>query len=137
MCRSRYCTGALDLVLHLAAESHVDRSIEGPGAYGSTSSPDCVTIASNVSGTFHLLQALRAHWQHLPAERQAASDHLVNAWHHTDGLPVVILTELGWCQRWSAGRVDAAHPRSPFLVWVRAMGSVAQRPQAAYAGKTF
>ena len=61
-----------DLVLHLAAESHVDRSIEGPGAYGSTSSPDCVTIASNVNGTFHLLQAVRAHWQQLPAERQAA-----------------------------------------------------------------
>ena len=43
-----------DLVLHLAAGSHVDRSIEGPGAYGSTSSPDCVYIASNVNGTFHL-----------------------------------------------------------------------------------
>ena len=50
-----------DLVLHLAAESHVDRSIEGPAAYGSTSSPDFVYIASNVSGTFHLLQAVRAH----------------------------------------------------------------------------
>ncbi len=37
-----------DLVLHLAGESHVDRSIEGPGAYGSTSSPDCVNITSNV-----------------------------------------------------------------------------------------
>ena len=44
-----------DLVLHLAAESHVDRSIEGPGAF----------IASNVSGTFHLLQAVRAHWEQL------------------------------------------------------------------------
>ena len=41
-----------DLVLHLAAESHVDRSIEGPAAYGSTSSPDFVYIASNMSGTF-------------------------------------------------------------------------------------
>jgi dTDP-glucose 4,6-dehydratase len=118
-----------DLVLHLAAESHVDRSIEGPGAYGSTSSPDCVYIASNVSGNFHLLQAVRSHWEQLPAERQqhfrfhhistdevfgslgetgrfsettpydprspysaskAASDHLVNAWHHTYGLPVVL-----------------------------------------------
>ena len=108
-----------DLVLHLAAESHVDRSIEGPGAF----------IESNVSGTFQLLQAVRAHWQALPAERQAgfrfhhistdevfgslgetgrfsettpydprspysaskaASDHLVNAWHHTYGLPVVL-----------------------------------------------
>jgi dTDP-D-glucose 4,6-dehydratase len=42
-----------------------------PAAYGSTSSPDCVTIASNVSGTFHLLQAVRAHWKQLPTERQA------------------------------------------------------------------
>jgi dTDP-glucose 4,6-dehydratase len=108
-----------DLVMHLAAESHVDRSIEGPAAF----------IDSNVSGTFQLLQAVRAHWQGLPAERQvgfrfhhistdevfgslgatgrfsettpydprspysaskAASDHLVNAWHHTYGLPVVL-----------------------------------------------
>ena len=61
-----------DLVMHLAAESHVDRSIEGPGADGSTSSPDCVRITSNVNGTFHLLQAVRAHWQQLPAERQVA-----------------------------------------------------------------
>jgi len=108
-----------DLVLHLAAESHVDRSIDGPGAF----------IESNVSGTYHLLQAVRSHWETLPAERQAAfrlhhistdevfgslgatgrfseatpydprspysaskaaSDHLVNAWHHTYGLPVVL-----------------------------------------------
>ena len=108
-----------DLVLHLAAESHVDRSIDGPAAF----------IDSNVSGTFHLLQAVRAHWEQLPAERQvgfrlhhistdevfgslgetgrfcettpydprspysaskAASDHLVSAWHHTYGLPVVL-----------------------------------------------
>jgi dTDP-glucose 4,6-dehydratase len=48
-----------DLVLHLAAESHVDRSIEGPGAF----------IECNVSGTFHLLQAVRAHWERLSAER--------------------------------------------------------------------
>jgi dTDP-glucose 4,6-dehydratase len=108
-----------DLVMHLAAESHVDRSIEGPGAF----------VDSNVTGTFHLLQAVRGHWQALPEERQAhfrfhhistdevfgslgaeghfsettpydprspysaskaASDHLVNAWHHTYGLPVVL-----------------------------------------------
>jgi dTDP-glucose 4,6-dehydratase len=108
-----------DLVFHLAAESHVDRSIEGPGAF----------IESNVTGTFHLLQAVRAHWEQLPQERQehfrfhhistdevfgslgstgrfsettpydprspysaskAASDHLVRAWHHTYGLPVVL-----------------------------------------------
>jgi dTDP-glucose 4,6-dehydratase len=108
-----------DLVMHLAAESHVDRSIDGPGAF----------IESNVTGTFNLLQAVRAHWEALPAERQqgfrlhhistdevfgslgatgrfsettpydprspysaskAASDHLVSAWHHTYGLPVVL-----------------------------------------------
>jgi len=108
-----------DLVMHLAAESHVDRSIDGPGAF----------IESNVTGTFNLLQAVRAHWEALPAERQqgfrlhhistdevfgslgatgrfsettpydprspysaskAASDHLVSAWHHTFGLPVVL-----------------------------------------------
>jgi dTDP-glucose 4,6-dehydratase len=108
-----------DLVLHLAAESHVDRSIDGPGAF----------IESNVNGTFHLLQAVRSHWEMLPVDRRdhfrfhhistdevfgslgsegrfseitaydprspysaskAASDHLVRAWHHTYGLPVVI-----------------------------------------------
>jgi len=108
-----------DLVFHLAAESHVDRSISGPGAF----------IESNVQGTFHLLQAVRAHWDQLPQERQeifrlhhistdevfgslgptgrfcettpydprspysaskAASDNLVRAWHHTYGLPVVL-----------------------------------------------
>ena len=108
-----------DLVLHLAAESHVDRSIEGPTAF----------LESNVSGTFNLLQAVRSHWEQLPVERRdafrfhhistdevfgslgatgrfsettpydprspysaskAASDHLVNAWHHTYGLPVVL-----------------------------------------------
>jgi len=108
-----------DLVFHLAAESHVDRSIAGPGAF----------VASNITGTFHLLQAVRAHWEQLPVERQAgfrlhhistdevfgslgpegcfsettpydprspysaskaASDHLVRAWHHTYGLPVLL-----------------------------------------------
>lgn len=108
-----------DLVMHLAAESHVDRSIEGPGDF----------IASNVQGTFHLLQAVRGHWERLGQERQeqfrlhhistdevfgslgeegrfsettpydprspysaskAASDHLVSAWSHTYGLPVVL-----------------------------------------------
>lgn len=108
-----------DLVLHLAAESHVDRSIDGPGQF----------VASNVNGTYNLLQAVRQHWDRLPGDRQsnfrfhhistdevfgslgetgrftertaydprspysaskAASDHLVRAWHHTYGLPVVI-----------------------------------------------
>jgi dTDP-glucose 4,6-dehydratase len=113
------CQADPDLVMHLAAESHVDRSIVGPAAF----------IESNVSGTFNLLQAVRAHWEQLPAERRerfrfhhistdevfgslgptgrfsettpydprspysaskAASDHLVSAWHHTYGLPVVL-----------------------------------------------
>ena len=49
-----------DLVMHLAAESHVDRSIDGPGAF----------IESNVTGTFNLLQAVRAHWDGLARERR-------------------------------------------------------------------
>jgi dTDP-glucose 4,6-dehydratase len=108
-----------DLVFHLAAESHVDRSIDGPEAF----------VASNVTGSFHLLDAVLNHWRQLEAQRRdrfrfhhistdevfgsladhgrfsestpydprspyaaskAASDHLVNAWHHTYGLPVVL-----------------------------------------------
>ena len=105
-------------VVHFAAESHVDRSIHGPGAF----------IQTNVQGTFTLLEAARAHWQTLEGEARsgfrfhhvstdevygslgpgdaaftethayepnspysaskAASDHLVRAWHHTYGLPV-------------------------------------------------
>ena len=107
------------VVMHLAAESHVDRSIDGPEAF----------LSSNVCGTFSLLQAARAHWESLPEARQeafrfhhistdevfgslgttgrftedtpydprspysaskAASDHLVQAWHHTYELPVVL-----------------------------------------------
>jgi dTDP-glucose 4,6-dehydratase len=107
------------LVLHLVAESHVNRSIEGPAAF----------IESNDSGTFQLLQAVRDHWEALSNERKlsfrfhhsstdevfgslgatgrfsettpydprspysaskAASDHLVSAWHHTYGLLVVV-----------------------------------------------
>lgn len=52
-----------DLVLHLAAESHVDRCIEGSAAF----------IDSNVRGTFHLLQAVRSHWEALPASAAARS----------------------------------------------------------------
>lgn len=106
-------------VVHFAAESHVDRSIHGPGAF----------IRTNVEGTFALLQAARSYWSTLqgdeklrfrflhvstdevygslafnePAFREdhayepnspysaskAASDHLVRAWHHTYGLPVL------------------------------------------------
>ncbi len=106
-------------VVHFAAESHVDRSIHGPGAF----------VRTNVDGTFTLLEAARAHWSTLsgpdreafrflhvstdevygslgpndPAfaetkayepnspysASKAASDHLVRAWHHTYGLPVL------------------------------------------------
>jgi dTDP-glucose 4,6-dehydratase len=106
-------------IVHFAAESHVDRSIHGPGAF----------VKTNVEGTFVLLEAARAYWQGLgTAEKsafrfhhvstdevygslkptdpafaetnpyepnspysasKAASDHLVRAWHHTYGLPVV------------------------------------------------
>jgi dTDP-glucose 4,6-dehydratase len=106
-------------IVHFAAESHVDRSIHGPGAF----------IKTNVEGTYLLLEAARAYWTTLaPQQRdafrfhhistdevygslqpgepafteqhpyqpnspysasKAASDHLVRAWHHTYGLPVV------------------------------------------------
>lgn len=108
-----------DVIMHLAAESHVDRSIDGPGEF----------IQTNLVGTFSLLQAALAHWRNLPAERRsgfrfhhvstdevfgslgatgyfyedtpyqpnspysaskAGSDHLVRAWHHTYGLPTVM-----------------------------------------------
>ena len=106
-------------VLNFAAESHVDRSIHGPGDF----------IETNVVGTFNLLESVRAYWQDLPSAdkeafrflhvstdevygtlsptdppfvetknyepnspysaSKAASDHLVRAWHHTYGLPVL------------------------------------------------
>jgi dTDP-glucose 4,6-dehydratase len=106
-------------VVNFAAESHVDRSIHGPGDF----------VQTNVLGTFRLLEAVRGYWQGLPAaEREsfrflhvstdevygslgaddpafsettpyapnspysaskAGSDHLVRAWHHTYGLPVL------------------------------------------------
>ena len=108
-----------DLIMHLAAESHVDRSIEGPGEF----------IKSNVIGTFNLLEAAKVHYEKLSYERKnhfrfhhistdevfgtlgedgkfnedtkydprspysaskASSDHLVNSWHHTFGLPTLI-----------------------------------------------
>ncbi|CAO3460176.1 dTDP-glucose 4,6-dehydratase (EC 4.2.1.46) [Azospirillum argentinense] len=108
-----------DAVMHLAAESHVDRSIDGPGEF----------IQTNVVGTFRLLEAVRGYWSSLPADERAAfrfhhistdevfgtlgdegfftettayspnspysaskasSDHLVRAWHETYGLPVVL-----------------------------------------------
>jgi dTDP-glucose 4,6-dehydratase len=108
-----------DVVMHLAAESHVDRSIDGPGEF----------IQTNIVGTFSLLQAALEYWRgltetckakfrfhHISTDEvfgslgakgyfredtayqpnspysasKAASDHLVRAWHHTYDLPVVM-----------------------------------------------
>lgn len=107
-------------IMHLAAESHVDRSIDGPDAF----------IRTNIVGTFNLLSAALAYWRELPLQQQeqfrfhhistdevfgdlpfdsgifteqtpydpsspysaskAASDHLVRAWHRTYGLPTLV-----------------------------------------------
>ncbi len=115
-----FATHQPDAVMHLAAESHVDRSIDGPGAF----------VQTNVVGTFVLLDAARAYWAGLPPDRRAAfrfhhistdevfgalhpgdppftettpydprspysaskaaSDHLVRAWNHTYGLPTLV-----------------------------------------------
>ncbi|EHV9685098.1 dTDP-glucose 4,6-dehydratase [Vibrio parahaemolyticus] len=109
-----------DMVMHLAAESHVDRSIDGPAAF----------IETNVMGTYHLLEAARQYWSNLDEARQSAfrfhhistdevygdlegtddlftettsyapsspysaskasSDHLVRAWQRTYGLPTLV-----------------------------------------------
>ena len=109
-----------DLVMHLAAESHVDRSIDGPAAF----------IETNVLGTYHLLESARQYWSALEENRKdtfrfhhistdevygdlegtedlftettsyapsspysaskASSDHLVRAWQRTYGLPTVV-----------------------------------------------
>jgi dTDP-glucose 4,6-dehydratase len=108
-----------DVVMHLAAESHVDRSIDGPGAF----------VETNVLGTFHVLQATLGYWRGLSASAKerfrfhhistdevfgslgdegffhedypyqptspysaskASSDHFVRAWNHTYGLPTVV-----------------------------------------------
>nr|WP_319248151.1 dTDP-glucose 4,6-dehydratase [uncultured Celeribacter sp.] len=108
-----------DAVMHLAAESHVDRSIDGPGDF----------IETNITGTFNLLEAARKYWveagkpdgfrfHHISTDEvfgslpgdpavkftedspydprspysasKAGSDHLVRAWHETYGLPVVL-----------------------------------------------
>ena len=106
-------------VINFAAESHVDRSIHGPGEF----------IQTNIVGTYHLLESVRGYWSGLPEKdkvafrflhvstdevygslaptdpafaetnryepnspysaSKAASDHLVRAWHHTYGLPVL------------------------------------------------
>ena len=108
-----------DFVLHLAAESHVDRSIKGPSSF----------IESNIVGTFNLLESIRKHFENLDSKRKeifrflhistdevfgslndhgsfneltrydprspysatkAASDHIVDAWYHTYDLPILI-----------------------------------------------
>ncbi len=109
-----------DIVMHLAAESHVDRSIDGPGDF----------IKTNIVGTFTLLEQSKNYWQSLEGDKKnnfrflhvstdevygdlegttdffseetsydpsspysatkASSDHLVRAWHRTYGLPVLI-----------------------------------------------
>ncbi|WP_300019942.1 dTDP-glucose 4,6-dehydratase [uncultured Roseobacter sp.] len=106
-----------DAVMHLAAESHVDRSIDGPGDF----------IETNITGTYQMLEAARAYWtqagkpahfrfHHISTDEvfgslgetgqfteetpydprspysasKAASDHLVRAWHETYGLPIVM-----------------------------------------------
>ncbi|HTN61748.1 MAG TPA: dTDP-glucose 4,6-dehydratase, partial [Devosia sp.] len=117
--REAFARFAPDRVMHLAAETHVDRSITGAADF----------IQANVVGTFTLLEAARGYWMDLPAARKdafrflhvstdevygslsetglfseetpydpsspysaskAASDHLVKAWHRTYGLPVVV-----------------------------------------------
>ena len=115
---SLYATHAPRALVHFAADSHVDRSIHGPGEF----------VRTNIEGTFTLLEAARAYWTPLQGEAKAdfrfhhvstdevygslsptdppftetntyepnspysaskaASDHLVRAWHHTYGLPV-------------------------------------------------
>ena len=112
-----FATHAPDAVMHLAAESHVDRSIDGPGTFTET----------NITGTYQMLEAARAHWvqrgkpanfrfHHISTDEvfgslgptgqftentpydprspysasKAASDHLVRAWGETYGLPVVL-----------------------------------------------
>ncbi len=112
-----FATHRPDAVMHLAAESHVDRSIDGPGDF----------ILTNINGTYNMLEAARAYWlgagrpagfrfHHISTDEvfgslgatgqftedtsydprspysasKAASDHLVRAWHETYGLPVVL-----------------------------------------------
>ena len=117
--RGLFADYAPDAVLHLAAESHVDRSIDGAAEF----------IRTNIEGTYALLEAALDYWRGLPGERaarfrfhhvstdevfgslgkrgkftettryrpnspysasKAASDHLVRAWHETYGLPVLL-----------------------------------------------
>ena len=117
--RGVFARHAPHAVMHLAAESHVDRSIDGPDAF----------VQTNVVGTYTLLQAARTHWSELPSDQReafrflnvstdevfgslppdgwfteqsayepsspysatkASADHLVRAWHATFGLPTLV-----------------------------------------------
>lgn len=118
--RAVMATYEIDSVMHLAAESHVDRSIDGPAAF----------VETNVVGTFRLLNAALAYWRTLDSfsraqfrflhvstdevfgdlpfdsgvfteetpyapsspysASKAAADHFVRAWHHTYGLPIIL-----------------------------------------------
>lgn len=118
--RAVMATYEIDSVMHLAAESHVDRSIDGPAAF----------VETNVVGTFRLLNAALAYWRTLDSfsraqfrflhvstdevfgdlpfdsgvfteetpyapsspysASKAAADHFVRAWHHTYGLPIIV-----------------------------------------------
>lgn len=118
--RAVMATYEIDAVMHLAAESHVDRSIDGPAAF----------VETNVVGTFRLLNAALAYWRTLDSfsraqfrflhvstdevfgdlpfdsgvfteetpyapsspysASKAAADHFVRAWHHTYGLPIIL-----------------------------------------------
>lgn len=125
ICDTEQITAAINAfqphaIMHLAAESHVDRSIDGPAAF----------IQTNIVGTYTLLEAARKYWMSLDVEAQqnfrfhhistdevygdlegttdlftettsyapsspysaskASSDHLVRAWHRTYGLPVIV-----------------------------------------------
>ena len=125
ICDTEQITAAIDAfqpnaIMHLAAESHVDRSIDGPAAF----------IQTNIVGTYTLLEAARKYWMRLDVEAKqnfrfhhistdevygdlegttdlftettsyapsspysaskASSDHLVRAWHRTYGLPVIV-----------------------------------------------
>ena len=72
-----------DAIMHLAAESHVDRSIDGPSEF----------IQTNIIGTYTLLEAARQYWN-APSSpysaSKASSDHLVRAWQRTYGLPTIV-----------------------------------------------
>lgn len=144
-------TVAPDAVMHLAAESHVDRSIDGPSDF----------IQTNIVGTYNLLEAAYRYWSQSPTARRgfrlhhvstdevygalgqeglfaettpyrpnspyaaskAASDHLVRAWHHTYGLPVVM-------SNCSNNYGPYQHPEK--LIPLTILNAIADRPLPVY-----